>query len=211
MEFYGSIFIFLMIRLSRIQSNWKILIYTLLFLVFHRTPFLCFLIGHMAARFELAERAVMTPRWLAGFAVIVGLFLANRSDFWTADIFKRYCEIHVGPMLPCLVHPMFFQKQIAAIIITIGLMQLMSARRLLAHSRFKFVGTISFPIYLVHMPIICGVSSSLVVLIAPKFGVASAEIAAMAVGIPLAVLVARIFIRVDRAAIAWSQYFAGRR
>ncbi len=209
-EFYGSILIFLFIRQNKFSNLITRIFWLVVFFIFIRTPMVCFLAGSVAARYRLASIRPVVHRIVPAGAIIAGLFLTNRSDFWTAGILKAVCQLDSPIILPCLVNPMFLQKEIGAMLIVFGITQSLTVRTWLNNPRLHILGRISFPLYLVHWPILYGLSSYLLILTAPRIGLVSAQIAALGVGILVSIAAAMAFMRVDRLAMTWSRRYGTR-
>jgi peptidoglycan/LPS O-acetylase OafA/YrhL len=94
-----------------------------------------------------------------------------------------------------------------ATVLTIGIMQCNPVRSFLAHERLQVLGRLSFPIYLTHWPIIFGVGSFSLVVLAPRIGALPARFLAAMISIILTILTAKLFEPVDQFALRVSRAF----
>lgn len=203
-EFYGSILVLLLAR----SRSWALLI--LAAIILSRTYLICFLVGYVAARFELGGRRLLIPWPAAATAAAAGMAVCLISHFWTPDSLVAICARSTRFLPPCpLAKPEYLMRVYGASLLTVGIMQCVPVRTFLAHERLHALGRLSFPIYLTHWPIIFGLGSFSLVLLAPWAGALPARLAAMIIGIVATIFAARYFERVDQLALrvsrAWRQ------
>jgi peptidoglycan/LPS O-acetylase OafA/YrhL len=199
-EFYGSIFVLLLAR----SRSWTLLI--LAAIILSRTYLLCFLVGHVAARLELGGKRLFVPWTVAALAAAVGMAICLASHFWEPTAVVMFCSRSVGFLPPCpLAKPEYLMRVYGASLFTVGIMQCAPIRTFLAQERLHLLGRLSFPIYLTHWPIIFGVGSFSLVMLAPYVGVLPARILALILGIVATVFAAKYFESVDQAALRVSR------
>ena len=205
-EFYGSI---LVLALSRARSP-TLLVMTSI--VLSRTYLVCFLAGHVAARFRLGEERQITP-WPAAVALAtLGVSICMASHFWTPDPVVKLCTLAPQILPPCpTVNPAYLMRIYGAAVFTVAVMQCAPARRFLNHRKLRALGRLSFPLYLTHWPVIFGVGCFLFVVSAPWLGLSSARYLALVASIGLAVIVATAFERVDQMALRASRVLRERK
>ena len=86
-EFYGSILVLIVAR----SRSWTLLVLTSI--VLSRTYLLCFLAGHVAARFRLGEGRQLTPWPVAAALAILGVSVCMASHFWTPVLVVKICAL----------------------------------------------------------------------------------------------------------------------
>jgi peptidoglycan/LPS O-acetylase OafA/YrhL len=163
-----------------------------------RTPFLCFFVGHCAAVFGLSEKPSRVPALLCVAGLAAGVMLcvsAEQSAFPPADML---CRMSAAWMLPCedVYH---LQKGVGAMLVFLSVTQWNAARRLLSHRRLALLGRLSFPIYLVHWPIVFGFGCFVYLAVLPA-GPQAAAVTAIVAGFVATMLAALAFRHVDAAA-----------
>jgi peptidoglycan/LPS O-acetylase OafA/YrhL len=199
-EFYGSILVLLLAR----ARSWTLLI--LATIILGRTYLLCFLVGHVAARFDLGGKRLLVPWPVAAAAAAVGLAVCLTSHFWIPEAVSIFCTRSIQFLPPCpLAKPDYLMRVYGATVFTVGIMQCAPVRTFLSHERLRALGRLSFPIYLTHWPIIFGVGSFSLVLLAPRIGALPARLLAMIISIVVTILAARYFEPVDQLALRVSR------
>jgi peptidoglycan/LPS O-acetylase OafA/YrhL len=199
-EFYGSILVLL---LARSRSSMFLILAAI---ILSRTYLVCFLVGHVAARLELGGKRLWVPWTVAALAMAVGMAICLASHFWEPKAVAMFCSRSVGFLPPCpLAKPEYLMRVYGATLFTLGIMQCAPIRTFLAHERLHLLGRLSFPIYLTHWPIIFGVASFALVMVAPYVGVLPARVLALIVGIVATIFAAKYFESVDQAALRVSR------
>jgi peptidoglycan/LPS O-acetylase OafA/YrhL len=199
-EFYGSI---LVLWLARAKS-WTLLV--LAIIIFSRSYMLCFLAGHVAAKFRLGGGRPLAPGLVTSGAIAIGIAICLVSHFWSPQTIVKFCSLSTQFLPPCpLANPSYLMRVYGATILTIGIMQNESLRSFLGHARLRSLGRLSFPIYLTHWPIIFGLGSATVLALAPLTGGLPARFAAVLASIVLSVFAARCFEPIDQFALRASR------
>lgn len=199
-EFYGSILVLLLAR----SRSWTLLI--LAALILSRTYMLCFLAGHVAARFDLGGKRLLASWAVAAAAVAIGLAICMAGHFWSPEPVVKFCALPVQLLPPCpLSKTDYLMRVYGATIFTIGIMQCAPIRAFLARKSLSALGRLSFPIYLTHWPIIFGLGSFILVATRPWIGVIPARFLALTASIGVTVLAATYFERVDVIALRISR------
>lgn len=199
-EFYGSILVLLLAR----ARSWTLLIFAAIIL--SRTYLLCFLVGHLAARFDLGGKRLWVPWPAAASAAAIGLAICLTSHFWSPEAVVNFCTRSVQFLPPCpLAKPEYLMRVYGATLFTVAIMQCAPIRTFLAHERLRALGRLSFPIYLTHWPIIFGLGSFSLVILAPWAGPRPARLIAMIISIAATIFAARWFERVDQIALRVSR------
>jgi peptidoglycan/LPS O-acetylase OafA/YrhL len=173
--------------------------------VFFRTPYLCFIVGHIAAVAALAERPSRLPAWLCIVGIATGILLCVAGEKFAVPGSEAVCTANIPFMLDCdlILH---FQKRIGALLIFLAVINWESARGWLSLPLLVRLGRISFPVYLVHWPIVFG-PCCLIWLGAVALGLPgiAASIVAIVAGIALTIAVVIPFGRIDTTAQAISR------
>ncbi len=199
-EFYGSILVLLLAR----SRSWTLLI--LATIILSRTYLLCFLAGHVAARFDLGGKRLLVPWPVAAAAAAIGLAVCLTSHFWSPELVVKFCAWSVQILPPCpLAKPDYLMRVYGATLFTVGIMQCTPIRTFLAHERLRALGRLSFPIYLTHWPIIFGVGSFSLVALTPWAGALPARLLALIVSIAVTIFAATCFEPVDQIALRVSR------
>lgn len=199
-EFYGSLFVLFLAR----TRSWALIV--LAAVVLSRTYLLCFLLGHVAARLDLGGKRQLAPWPAAAAAAAVGMAICLASHFWSPQAAVAFCKQSSQLLPPCpLAKPAYLMRVYGAALFTVGLMQCAPVRRLLAHKGLRALGRLSFPIYLTHWPIIFGVGSFALLVLAPWVGTLPARLLALVLCVALTIVAARCFEPVDQLALRVSR------
>jgi peptidoglycan/LPS O-acetylase OafA/YrhL len=199
-EFYGSILVLLLAR----SRSWTLLI--LATIILGRTYLLCFIAGHVAARFDLGGKRLLVPWPAAAAAAAIGLGICLTSHFWSPEAVVNFCAIAAEFLPPCpMAKPDYLMRVYGATLFTVAIMQCTPVRTFLSNERLRALGRLSFPIYLTHWPIIFGVGSFSLVMLAPWVGALPARFLAMTIGIVMTLLASRYFEPVDQLALRVSR------
>jgi peptidoglycan/LPS O-acetylase OafA/YrhL len=199
-EFYGSILVLFLVR----TRSWTLLI--LAGVILSRTYLLCFIVGHTAARFDLGGNKRLVSWPTAAAACAIGMIVCLYSHFRNPGPIAMFCARSVQLLPPCpLGKPEYLMRVYGASLLTIGIMQCAPMRTFLAHKWLRTLGRLSFPIYLTHWPIIFGVASFSLVMVAPWTGALPARLLAVVVGIAVTIFAATHFVRVDDLALRVSR------
>ncbi|PPQ39694.1 Peptidoglycan/LPS O-acetylase OafA/YrhL, contains acyltransferase and SGNH-hydrolase domains [Rhodoblastus acidophilus] len=209
-ELQGSVLVLGLVLASRKVKFWPLWLSALAVLMF-RSHFICFLAGHALALALQARRKAGRAPYLPSTAVIalltLGGLLCVQEEFGRYPEFGRFavtsalCDLSLFS-LPCQAFP---QKIYGAIFIFVGLACSAPLSRLLTKPAFVALGRLSFPIYLVHWPILMGLGSFVLIALAPKLGVAGAGLAAGLLTVAATFALARPFSRIDAWAVALSR------
>ncbi|MES1149165.1 MAG: hypothetical protein ABUL53_08265, partial [Bradyrhizobium guangdongense] len=204
-EFAGSVLVFALAAVRRRAPRLGLPLIVVATAVLFRTPYLCFIVGHIAAVFALAEKPTRAPSWLCIVGIIVAVILCVAGENRAVPGSEAVCTANIPFMLNCdlILH---FQKRIGALIVFLAVVQWQDARNWLASPFLARLGRISFPVYLVHWPLVfgpcCLVYLGVIALGAPSLAASGAAIVA---GIALTLGVAVPFARIDQAAQAISR------
>jgi peptidoglycan/LPS O-acetylase OafA/YrhL len=169
-----------------------------------RSAYICFIVGHVLAAFGRAEKPAPLSRMLPLFLVASGIFLCVLAEIWQPQWLRSLCSSQTDLLFPGQFAPMQ-QKTLGAMMVLTGLIHLESARRFLSMPWLVARSKVSFPLYLIHWPILFGPCAAFFVFLNGSFGTEWARLATIAVAIGLTFAASTLFLPVDRLALEWSR------
>ncbi len=158
-----------------------------------RSPLLGFLLGH-AGMVLLPGAALRWARLPGGLRAALGLsaLLAGALLALPATPWAGFSTLAAAPLplLPALSGEAI-QRGLAALLEIAGLLALPALRRWLTAPAMQALGRLSFPLYLVHWPLLMGPGAAAALTLAPWLGVAMAGLAGalLAAGLSLALAI----------------------
>ena len=199
-EFYGSMIVLALCWCARRSRAlwWSIMLLGAIFTI--RSAYICFFVGHLLAAFDRAERPAPVRALLPVFSVIFGVFLCVLAELWQPQWLRDLCADPTLLLFPGQFAPLQ-QKTFGAILVLIGIIDLEVARAFLSKPWLVARSRLSFPIYLIHWPILFGPAAALFLLLNGIAGIEIARVGAIVVGICLALVCSVIFLPVDRGAL----------
>jgi peptidoglycan/LPS O-acetylase OafA/YrhL len=203
-EFYGSLIILALVWVKSRQSVVWAAVVLVGSLYLLRGPFICFIAGHLMAVWMTAERAPRLNVWLATGMVLLGVGLCVMAELSPLGFIQQLCGLDTGALLTC-TNAYSLQKTYGALLVFFGLTQIVQVRTLLGNRLLGKLGKLSFPIYLIHWPVLFGLSAFVFISLYQPLGIVPAKLAAMVIGLCCSFLAAILFAPVDRAAIGWSR------
>jgi peptidoglycan/LPS O-acetylase OafA/YrhL len=203
-EFYGSMIILMLCACARRSRLlwWSVVLLGALFTI--RSAYVCFFVGHLLATFRRAERPVPDSRLLPVFAIMSGIFLCVLAEVWQPQWLRSLCADPGLWLFPGQFAPMQ-QKTFGAILVLIGIIDLEAARRFLSRPGLVARSRLSFPLYLVHWPVLFGPAAALFLVLNGMVGIELARVGAIVAGIVLAFAASMLFLGVDRGALDLSR------
>lgn len=203
-EFYGSMVILLLCWCARRSRAlwWAVLLLGTIFTI--RSAYVCFFVGHLLATFHRAERPAPESKLLPVFLIVFGVLLCVLAEVWQPEWLKVLCANPTYLLFPGQFAPMQ-QKTFGAILVLVGIINLEAARSLLSTPWLVARSQLSFPIYLVHWPILFGPAAALFLLLDGMVGLELARVGAIVGGICLSLVCSVFFLGVDRRALQWSR------
>jgi peptidoglycan/LPS O-acetylase OafA/YrhL len=135
---------------------------------------------------------------------MAGVGLCVASESWVPVALQSFCEFATGALYPPQ-ETYLVQKTFGAILICAGVTQFGALRRMLSHPRVAAFSKYSFPLYLVHWPILFGPGAALVLATHGTIGVLGLRLLAIAFCIAASLLAAWAFAPIDRAAVRLSR------
>jgi peptidoglycan/LPS O-acetylase OafA/YrhL len=203
-EFYGSMIILALCSCTRRSRPlwWVVVLLGTIFTI--RSAYICFFIGHLLAAFYRAERPTPVNRLLPLFLIMSGVFLCVLADVWQPQWLRSLCADPTYFLFPGQFAPMQ-QKTFGAVLVLVGIIDLEAVRAFLSRPWLVARSKLSFPLYLVHWPILFGPAAALFLLLNGTMGIELARICAIVAGICLAFLCSVFFLGVDRRALELSR------
>jgi peptidoglycan/LPS O-acetylase OafA/YrhL len=203
-EFYGSMVILLLCWCARRSRAlwWAVLLLGAIFTI--RSAYICFFVGHLLATFHRAEKPVPESKLLPVFMIIFGVLLCVLADVWQPEWLRSLCANPTYLLFPGQFAPMQ-QKTFGAILVLVGIINLEGARSFLSRPWLVARSQLSFPLYLVHWPILFGPAAALFLLLDGMVGLEWARVGAIVGGICLSFVCSVFFLGVDRRALQWSR------
>jgi peptidoglycan/LPS O-acetylase OafA/YrhL len=208
-EFYGSMIVLGLCWCARRSRAlwWSVMLLGVIFTV--RSAYICFFVGHLLAAFHRAERPAPVRTLLPVFSIVFGVFLCVLAEAWQPQWLRSLCADPTFLLFPGQFAPMQ-QKTFGAILVLIGVIDLEVARAFLSRPWLVARSRLSFPIYLIHWPILFGPAAALFLLLNDVAGIEIARVGAIVAGIGLALVCSAIFLPVDRAALEAARRLRGR-
>ena len=203
-EFYGSMVVLGLCWCARRSRAlwWSVVLLGAIFAI--RSAYICFFVGHLLAAFHRAEKPAPERKLLPVFFIVSGIFLCVLAEVWQPEWLRRLCADPTYLLFPGQFAPMQ-QKTFGAILVLLGIIDLEVARRFLSRPWLVSRSQLSFPVYLIHWPILFGPAAALFLLLNGVVGIELARIGAIVVGIGLAFACSTFFLGVDRRALELSR------
>jgi peptidoglycan/LPS O-acetylase OafA/YrhL len=214
-ELYGSVLLVVLVYLSRriVWLYWLAVV--ALVITIPCAPIFLFLVGHLIflldRRFLASRRLSPWPMAVGGYGLIVlGIVICGTPDI---DIITRgYAWLSAHTFLPAF-HLYGFKNQTGAVCLFIGIVLAVRSGlrwnlvgRVLNSRLVQISGKYSFPIYLVHFPILFTVSCYLYVVLAPYLPRQALALVVFILGAAIMVPVVILFERfIDAPAIGLSR------
>lgn len=167
-ELYGSVLVFALCWLRARDPRVAGVAAALLALHFSRSPFLLFVLGFGLRAFGLGARPLLRPA-VAALAIAFGVGLCCAAEAFGAPLASGYCALDSFLLGPCR-SPAALQKIFAAPLLFVGVVESPTMRRWLRAPALGALGRMSFPLYLVHCPIIFGLGSFAALALSPLLG-----------------------------------------
>jgi peptidoglycan/LPS O-acetylase OafA/YrhL len=165
-----------------------------------RSAYICFFIGHLLASFHRAERPAPESRLLPIFLIIFGVFSCVLAEIWQPQWLKSFCAYSTYWLFPGQFAPMQ-QKAYGALLVLVGIIDLGAARQFLSRPWLVARSRLSFPLYLVHWPILFGPAAALFLVLNGVAGIELARVGAIVAGIGVALICSVFFAAIDRYAL----------
>jgi peptidoglycan/LPS O-acetylase OafA/YrhL len=201
-EFFGSLLVLMLAGVRSASPRFWLPVVVVASILAARTSYVCFIVGHVAAARQLAERPSRVPAVICLLGIAVGVFFCFMAELGAFPPVARACAFHRAWTLPC-DDAYHLQKRLGSLLVFLSLIQWSAGRRFLSARWLAWWGRLSFPLYLVHWPIVFGLGCSIYLLLLPT-GVAVATAVTLTVGFFATLIAAYGFSFVDDAAVRLS-------
>ena len=121
-----------------------------------------------------------------------GVFFCVLAELWQPQWLRNFCADSSYWLFPGQFAPMQ-QKTYGAILVLIGIIDLEAARRWLSTPWLVARSRLSFPLYLVHWPVLFGPAAALFLLLNGVVGIELARVSAIVAGIALSFICSGVF------------------
>jgi peptidoglycan/LPS O-acetylase OafA/YrhL len=151
-ELWGSILTILLCSIEqRFSSKTAFWVALMAGICLFRSYYLTFILGYFLNRYPMSiAKTIQDQLYMFSF-IVIGICFGIMAQY---DAFRFIDVIANIPLGPPAQSAVSLQLMIAAILIVIGVIRLRSIQILLETPFFQFLGLYSFPLYLVHYPII---------------------------------------------------------
>lgn len=204
-EMHGSILLLVLITLKKRHQGLYLLALALAGLLFIRTYYILFIIGHLINLQTQNAQHHQNMRSAILF-LIGGILLCVTSEAKTLGFLESVCQASMPLSLDCSGH---IQKMIGSVLMFYGLLHHEGLKQLLNGKILEKLGRYSFSIYLVHFPILCGIGTSIVVLAAPELGAMAALMLGALATLTATFAIAPYFHHIDQMAMRVSSFLRG--
>lgn len=181
-EFAGSMLVYLMIGFFRTEKNKTYLIPIIsivLFFLFNKPIIACFAIGYLLAELYVAySQRLSTATWVSWLATAVFAVPVICSTFY-----RTGHHLYIALLASLLVLSVSFSKPL---------------KYFFSNRLSLFLGKISFPLYLIHMPLVCSYSAYLFLYLpAQGYGNQATANIIVATTVPLGLIIAKLFYPIE--------------
>jgi peptidoglycan/LPS O-acetylase OafA/YrhL len=202
-EFYGSMAILLLCWCGRRSSHVWRAVFVLGAAFTIRSAYLCFFVGHLLAIAHCAERPAPKRQFLPAALAASGVGVCVSAEVWQPEWLVSLCSYPTDWLFPGQLAPMQ-QKAYGAVLVLIGVIHLGAFRGFLSKPWLAARSRLSFPLYLVHWPIIYGPAAALFVSLAKIVPTGLALASTLAAAIAATFAASIVFAAVDRYAVGLS-------
>src|SRR5260370_21965213 len=137
-------------------------------------------------------------------AVMFGVPVCGLAEVWQPQWLRSLCADPTYFLFPGQFAPMQL-KTYGALLVLVGVIDLQAARRFLSRPWLVARSKLSFPLYLVHWPILFGPAAALFLRLNGTVGIELARLCAITAAICPAFASSLLFLRVDRRALELSR------
>ena len=203
-EFVGSLFIMLLVAVRAVMPRLGhfILCFGLL-VILAASDLGLFLVGHIVATRWQSQQRPISHDWLGGCLVLFGVVIATIA---TPHFIEVLTDLIPTPRFIWHSSPSHLLSIIGAVTVFLGVSLSPTLQAGLRSPVFKWLGRISFSLYLTHFPVLFTISSLMFILLAPRLPYLPAIIVTSLLGIGISLIIADVYERVvDKPAIRLSR------
>ena len=201
-ELFGSFLVFALLALfGGVRMRW--LVWGLAAVVFYNSYYLAFVLGVALAELSLVLGGREAPYPLVLALVTLGLWLGSYPYYGA--------ETGLWSALPAVgsAHKPAFYHILGAFVLILTAKLFGEARQVFSTRPFRFLGRISYALYLIHFPLVCSVATGLFLVLYPHLGYTATIAVIFPLMVPLVLAASLLFTRlVDEPAIRLSDRFA---
>jgi peptidoglycan/LPS O-acetylase OafA/YrhL len=207
LEFVGSLMVLGLVALRRaVARRLHVLVCVLLIGALASSALFLFVIGHLAAEWLRTPAERRYDLWFGVGLCALGILLCTTDTFASVP---RLIKLLPTPFVGRHEAPSMFQSMYGAVAIFFGIASLPRLQQLLGRPALRWLGKISFSLYLTHFSLLIAGGSAGLMLMTAKLSYLSAAAVVSVVGILLSLLIAVGFeAAIDRPAIALSRRIA---
>ena len=201
-ELYGSFLVFALLALfAGVRRRW--LVWAVATLIFYNGYYLAFILGVALA--DLQGRA---DGWEAPYPLVLVLVTLG---VWCGSYPYYGAETGLWSMLPAIgsAHKPVFYHVLGAFLLIGATSVFAEAREVFTLRPFRFLGRVSYSLYLIHFPLICSVATALLLALLPRLGYTASIALIFVVMVPVVLAAATLFTTlIDEPAIRLADRFA---
>ncbi len=201
-ELYGSFLVFALLALfAGVRCRWAV--YAAAALIFYDSYYLAFVFGVGLAELHSRGDGGEAPFPLVLALVTLGIYLGSYPYYGA--------ETGLWSALPGIgsAHKPVFYHVLGAFVLILTTRLFGEAREVFSRRPFRFLGRISYSLYLIHFPLVCSVATGLMLALLPHLGYTATISVVFAVMVPVVLAAATLFtLLVDEPAIRLSDRFA---
>lgn len=201
-ELYGSFLVFALLALfAGVRCRWAV--YAAAALIVYDSYYLAFVLGVVLAELHSRSDGGEAPYPLVLALATLGLWFGSYPYYGA--------ETGLWSALPAIgsAHKPVFYHVLGAFVLILTTRLFAEAREVFSSRPFRFLGRISYSLYLIHFPLICSVATGLFLVLLPHLGYAATISLIFVVMVPVVLAAAFLFTRlVDEPSIRLADRFA---
>ena len=201
-ELFGSFLVFALLALFA-GVRWRWLVWAVAALIFYNGYYLAFVLGVALA--DLHGRA---DGWEAPYPLVLVLVTLG---VWCGSYPYYGAETGLWSALPAIgsAHKPVFYHVLGAALLIGATSVFTEAREVFTLRPFRFLGRVSYALYLIHFPLICSVATALLLALLPRLGYTASIALIFVVMVPVVLAAAALFTTlIDEPAIRLADRFA---